>query len=115
WRAPTDLALYRSCQPALPIGLYQQQKVGHSQASRGKNPQDPGKLRSPGPFPRTYSPPAPWLLICFSTYRRLPMNRPLLVPLDGNPESETVLSEVQRGSGLRDDVHFLHVVPILHA
>ena len=43
------------------------------------------------------------------------MNRHLLVPLDGNPESETVLSEVQRCSGLRDDVHFLHVVPILHS
>lgn len=43
------------------------------------------------------------------------MNKHLLVPLDGAPESEGVLSEVQRSSDLQDPVHFLHVLPVHHA
>src|SRR5947207_1661455 len=39
------------------------------------------------------------------------MKRNILVPLDGSSESETILADVQRIATVRDQVHFLHVVP----
>lgn len=42
------------------------------------------------------------------------MNRNILVALDGSPESESILPEIQRISTLKDNVHFLHVVPAFH-
>lgn len=43
------------------------------------------------------------------------MNRSILVPLDGTPESEAILPEVRRIVSPRDQVHFLHVVPSVHS
>jgi nucleotide-binding universal stress UspA family protein len=39
------------------------------------------------------------------------MNRNILVSLDGSKEAEAILPEVQRIAALRDNVHFIHVVP----
>jgi nucleotide-binding universal stress UspA family protein len=43
------------------------------------------------------------------------MTRRILVPLDGSKEAESILSQVQRIASLRDEVHFLHLVPPLHS
>ena len=43
------------------------------------------------------------------------MSRNILVPLDGSKEAEAILPEVQRIATLQDHVHFLHLVPHVHA
>ncbi|HVR84051.1 MAG TPA: universal stress protein [Planctomycetota bacterium] len=43
------------------------------------------------------------------------MKKSILVPLDGSNEAEGVLSQVRRIASPRDVVHFLHVMPPLHA
>jgi nucleotide-binding universal stress UspA family protein len=43
------------------------------------------------------------------------MTKHILVPLDGSKEAEAILSRVQRIATMRDEVHFLHMVPALHA
>ena len=43
------------------------------------------------------------------------MKRIILVPLDGSKETEAILPAIQRLATVRDEVHFLHVVPPIHA
>jgi nucleotide-binding universal stress UspA family protein len=43
------------------------------------------------------------------------MTKQILVPLDGSREAEAILSEVQRIAAVRDQVHFLHLLPPLPA
>src|SRR5215831_4132612 len=56
-----------------------------------------------------------WRSLCFLPGGGSPMKRNILVTLDGSKESESILSEVQRITTPRDQVHLLHVVPPLHA
>jgi nucleotide-binding universal stress UspA family protein len=43
------------------------------------------------------------------------MDRIILVPLDGSRETEAILPMIQRVATVRDQVHFLHVVPSIPA
>jgi len=43
------------------------------------------------------------------------MKRIILVPLDGSKETEAILPMIQRLATVRGEVHFLHVVPPVHA
>jgi nucleotide-binding universal stress UspA family protein len=43
------------------------------------------------------------------------MKRIILVPLDGSKETEAILPAIQRLATVRDEVHFVHVVPPIHA